>query len=359
MRGNLEMLVNKDCRYFRGDIPCIFNKREGIHCDNCKYYSKTKEKILIIKLGAIGDVIRTTPLLVKLKNEYPESMIYWLTLTPEILPNSIDKKLNFELKNILFVENTTFDILINLDKDLEACALAKKISTKKKFGFTLANGVPVPINDFAKHKYLTGLFDDISQINKKSYVEEIFEICGYKFSGEKYLINRDNLNYHWDLPKDKKIVGLNTGCGIRWKSRLWPEEYWIEIARKLKKSGYEVLLLGGQDEHEKNIRIQKATDTIYFGHFPLKQFTSLIDQCDLVITTVTMTLHIAIALEKKIVLFNNVFNKYEFELYGLGKILEPPNCTCYYVTECDKNCMKDLKVSDVFNTTLELLESVD
>ncbi|MBL7136389.1 MAG: glycosyltransferase family 9 protein, partial [Candidatus Marinimicrobia bacterium] len=193
------MLVNKDCRYFRGDIPCIFNKREGIHCDNCKYYSKTKEKILIIKLGAIGDVIRTTPLLVKLKNEYPESMIYWFTLTPEILPNSIDKKLDFELKNILFVENTTFDILINLDKDLEACALAKEINAKKKFGFTLANGVPIPINDFAKHKYFTGLFDDISQINKKSYVEEIFEICGYKFSGEKYLINRDNLNYHWDL----------------------------------------------------------------------------------------------------------------------------------------------------------------
>jgi hypothetical protein len=42
-----------------------------------------------------------------------------------------------------------------------------------------------------------------------------------------------------------KEIGLNTGCGGRWTSRLWPESYWISLAKRLKKAGYQPLLLGG------------------------------------------------------------------------------------------------------------------
>ena len=72
---NLEA-IKTDCRYFRGDIPCKPHKNYNAHCIDennalCSYYDKITEKILIIKLGAIGDVIRTTPLLTKLKQEHP------------------------------------------------------------------------------------------------------------------------------------------------------------------------------------------------------------------------------------------------------------------------------------------------
>ena len=36
---------------------------------------------------------------------------------------------------------------------------------------------------------------------------------------------------------------------------------------------------------------------------------------DLVVTAVTMAMHIALGLGKKLVLFNNIFNPHEFELY--------------------------------------------
>lgn len=352
---NLKTVVHPDCRYFLGYIPCRFHKSEGAHCENCSHYDRIEEKILIIKLGAMGDVIRTTPLIEKLKNEHHKAAIWWLTLTPEILPPTVDRKLKFDFANALFLENVDFDLLINLDKDPEACALARRITAKNKFGFTLIDGVPSPINSLAQPKYLTGLFDDVSKANTKSYPEEIFEICDFQFSGEKYQINRDGIDDSWNLLTDKKIVGLNTGCGARWKSRLWPEEYWIELATRLKASGYEAILLGGPDEDEKNRRIQQASSALYFGHFPLKKFIGLMDRCDLIVTAVSMAMHIAIALEKKLVLFNNIFNKNEFELYGLGKILEPPECRCYFVEECDRNCMKDLKADDVYDAVVELL----
>jgi len=55
------------------------------------------------------------------------------------------------------------------------------------------------------------------------------------------------------------VVGLNTGCGGRWTSRLWPETHWVTLAASLKKNGYEVVLLGGEQEHEKNLRLAKKS----------------------------------------------------------------------------------------------------
>jgi heptosyltransferase-2 len=104
------------------------------------------------------------------------------------------------------------------------------------------------------------------------------------------------------------------------------------------------------------MKIATAAKAKYFGHYPLKQFINLIDQCDLVVTAVTMAMHITIGRGKKIVLFNNIFNKNEFELYGLGEILEPEyECTCYYSPTCPNNCMQYLYPERVVKSVRQLL----
>src|SRR5258706_601304 len=75
-----------------------------------------------------------------------------------------------------------------LDKDRQACALNATLSAPSKKGFTLRDGKCVPIDPAAEHKYLTGVFDDISKANTKSYQQEIFEICGFEFRGESYIM---------------------------------------------------------------------------------------------------------------------------------------------------------------------------
>jgi len=329
------IIYHQDCRHFRGDVPCKPNKTEGIHCIDCNYYSPTNGIILIIKLGAIGDVIRTTPLIHKINEEYPEAAIWWLTYSPEILPNNIHKILTFSLESILTLKATNFSMIMNLDKDPHACALTDILKAEKKFGFHLHNGKPSPINILSKNKYLTGLFDDVSLANEKSYLQEIFEICGWVFNGEEYLLDFDNTR-KWEINNaGKKVVGLNTGCGGRWKSRLWKEEYWIELAKKLAENGFYPMLLGGQQEHEKNIRIAEQSGAFYPGYFSLQDFISLVNQCDLIVTGVTMALHLAIGLKKKVVLFNNIFNPKEFELYGRGEIIQPQKpCKCYFSPDC-------------------------
>ena len=352
--------IKYDCRYFRGDVPCKPHKLYGVHCTDkhgkpCAYYQQTDKKILIIKLGAIGDVIRTTSLLSKLTAVEPKAEIWWLTLTPDVIPKSVDVILPFTPQSLATLQAVKFDLLINLDKDREACALAANISADIKKGFTLKNGKCVPINGQAEHKYLTGVFDDLSKLNTKSYQQEIFEICGYQFNGEEYIMP-EVINYRWKLPKNKIIIGLNTGCGGRWTSRLWDEKNWIPLAKKLKKAGCIPLLLGGEQEHEKNFKLAKASGALYLGHFTLNQFMSEVDQCEIVVTAVTMAMHLAIGLKKKLVLFNNIFNKHEFELYGRGKIVEPDfECNCFYSPTCKNNCMQYISVDRVFKSIKSLL----
>ena len=78
----------------------------------------------------------------------------------------------------------------------------------------------------------------------------------------------------------------------------------------------------------------------------MDEFIALMDSCDTVVTTVTLAMHIAIALRKHVVLMNNIFNPNEFELYGRGRIVGPAKtCHCFFRGTCTNSeyfCMDSL-----------------
>lgn len=348
--------VRQDCVHFRGAIPCVPNKTKGAMC-TCEDYRSVSRRILIIKLGAIGDVIRTTPLVVKFRQIYPDCHITWLTQSPDVLPKkAIDLILRPDAFSLWQIQNTRYDTAINLDKEPEACMLLAAAKATEKFGYTWENDALAPATPAAVHKLMTGFFDQVSLRNTKSYLEEIFEICHQQFQYEPYLINKNKeLASRWkqqlqDLAGGRTIVGLNTGCGPRWTTRLWPVENWQELALQLKANGFFPVFLGGSLEDEKNRTMAAETGTYYPGHFSLEEFIALTDGCDAIVTQVSMMMHIATALEKKMVLMNNIFNRHEFELYGRGEIVEPSSgCECYFGNTCKRgtSCMHDLSATEI------------
>jgi heptosyltransferase-2 len=356
--------VKYDCKHFKGTIPCKPNKDNQVDCENCKFYSPIGKKILIIKLGAMGDVIRTTPLVVKYKKLYPDCHITWLTLSPEVLPKEkIDDIYKWNETSLYVLTYKNFDIAINLDKEEEACMLLADVDSKEKYGFIWNDNHIDAATKAAEHKLITGYFDHHSLANTKNYMEEIFEICHLKFNNEEYLLNyNEELANDWISKMQKKagnkpIVGLNTGCGNRWLTRLWPETSWIELIKMLQDNGFYPVVLGGPQENDKNLMLSKETGAYYPGTFSLEEFFALTASCDIVVTQVSMMMHIATALQKKMVLMNNIFNKHEFYLYNRGVIVEPESgCECFYGNTCkrEKSCMHDLKPETVFNEILKL-----
>ena len=181
--------IKQDCVHFNGEIPCKYHKQFSKTCP-CEYYLKAGKRILIIKLGAVGDVIRTTPLLRRLKKVYPNCEITWVSRTPEILPAMVDVPIGLASQDILGLMADKFDLLLNLDKEKPACALAKLVKAKIKKGFTLRNGKCAPLNKEAEHKFLTGLDDGLNRANRLAYPEEIFKLAGLDFRyGWSYLDN--------------------------------------------------------------------------------------------------------------------------------------------------------------------------
>jgi heptosyltransferase-2 len=141
---------------------------------------------------------------------------------------------------------------------------------------------------------------------------------------------------------------------------LWSIENWIELAKFIAAAGYTPLLLGGSQEHDRNLAIQAGSGATYLGNFPLQQFINLIDQCDLVVTQVTMGMHLTLGLGKKIVLMNNIFNPHEFDLFNKGAIVQPPKeCKCFYRGSCvdGTSCMDTLHPSVVLQQVESVLNS--
>jgi hypothetical protein len=149
-------------------------------------------------------------------------------------------------------------------------------------------------------------------------------------------------------------VGLNTGAGWRWPTRIWPEENWGRLIGVLKSQGLKPVILGGPEEVELNARLATATGCLWPGVKSLDTFYAMVSRCDALVTSVTQAMHLAIAAKIPLILFNNIFNKHEFELYGRGEIVGPSQaCDCFYDAVCitGRNCVKEISgVNLIFST---------
>jgi len=155
-------------------------------------------------------------------------------------------------------------------------------------------------------------------------------------------------------------IGLNVGASPRWLARIWPEERWEQLTRRLLPAGYKVVLLGGPDEVALNTRLAEKTGALYCGIQPLETFYAMVARCRTVVTGVTIALHLAIGQKIAVVLLNSIFNPREFELYGRGVVVGPPTpCDCYYDQVCrtGRECIKEITVEAVEAAVIKLQET--
>ena len=177
--------VNIDCIYYLGYKPCKFHKQDGRLCENCQDYRKIEKRILIIKLDALGDVLRTTSILSALIKKYPDSGITWITRKNglPLLENNpyIFRKLAVEENYLEFLLNEEFDIGICLDAEPLSANILSIAKCNEKFGF-ISNkyGQVIPANREAEEWYLMGINDDLKKKNRKTYQQHIYQICRLK-----------------------------------------------------------------------------------------------------------------------------------------------------------------------------------
>ncbi|HEY5536743.1 MAG TPA: glycosyltransferase family 9 protein [Ignavibacteria bacterium] len=369
------MLIKNNCKFFPGDRPCKPHKERGKVCDTCDEYSPVKHKTLIIKLDAIGDVLRTTAILSSLKKAYPGTYIKWLTKSnaKELFINNdlVDEIICYEVPvtNInLAIEE--FDVVINLDPSPVSSALCSFAIGKEKFGFGLnSKGKVYPVNKEAEEWFTMGSFDSDKKKNKKTYQQIIHEICRFPYDKSEIILslNKKDIDFKNEfikknkLENDKLIVGINAGASIRWQFKKWRLEGYKELIKKLTDSlDCRILLYGGADEIETNNELIKTSKKILdTGHDnSLRQFIALMDIPQILITGDTLALHVAAALKKKVICLFGPTSYNEIEDYGrITKIYPEMECLVCYKNKCDfiPNCMDLISADMIFNAVKKLL----
>ena len=344
-----ERVWNTDCRWFEGDRPCV-HKRE---CTGCDLYSPQGRRVLVLKIGALGDVLRTTPILRPIVegSDGPVHVTWVVGKAAEPLLQGharIDRLLTpgFETSEALGAER--FDLVLSLDKDRYSTALASRVRGDERRGFGRnEHGALVPLHPSARYAYDLGLSDELKfRQNRKTYQEIVFEMCGLPWRGEEYDVPalQDARGSGRAALADAgvgagPVVGLNTGAGHAFANKAWTPEGYAELARKLAAEGSRVALLGGPDEAERNARIARlsagaAIDT-GTGR-SLVEFAALVAGCDLVVTGDTLGMHLAIGAAVPVVVLFGSTCPQEIELYGRGeKVVTPISCHPCYLKECD------------------------
>lgn len=323
--------------------------------------------ILIIKLGALGDVVRTLPILPAIKKKFPDSQIYWFTkkASAQILEN------NPYIKQILTEKDIekNFDILYNFDIDEESTRLAGEIEADKKYGFYYDKGYPTAFN-FPSEYYLNTLFDDeFKRNNKKTYQEMMFEAAELPYNKEpiQIYLNEKDIEYAQEFVQKNnintdKLIGIHMGAGARWPSKAWSEEKIKEFIKKAKEKNYEILLFGGPNEtkkHEKMVSELREQNIHIYTNNPensIKEFISLVDLCKKIVCSDSLALHISIALKKPTIALFFCTPPYEIEGYGILKTLISPMLYEFFPEKMDQYDEK-LVNSILIEQVLKALES--
>jgi len=370
--------ISVNCRHFLGDRPCRFHKVEGVKCLECPYHSPVETRILIIKLGAMGDVLRTTSLLPTLSHRFTRPHLTWITRKEslDLLGNNpfLDSILETNMDSIARLQVEAFDLVINPETSKESAALASIARGKKKKGFGLSSrGFVFPYSPKAKELFHMGLFDDIKKRNEKTYERLVCDLSDlpYERNPPILILTEDEIR-HGDeflirhrFTKKKPIVGINTGGGTRWPLKRWTTEGFIKLGEKLtRQRGVQLLLFGGPAEIEINRQISErlGKKVIHTGCLnPPRQFASLLNLCDVLVTGDSLALHIGLALRKRMVVLLGPTSATEVDLYGLGrKITAEMDCLCCYRQTCDKspNCMESISMDTVDRSIGEQLHLI-
>ena len=353
-----------NCKYFLGDRPCRFHKEKNVKCEFCQFYVRQGKKILIIKLASLGDVLRTTFIVRGLNEKYRNSHICWLT-EPECVPllekNSyIDRILPYGLNSYTQLLVEKFDILINLDADFRSASLATLVEAKRKMGFGMdRNGRMVAFNSRAKEWLNMSLWDDLKKRNKKTYQEIMCEIIGINVEDKspivsltdeelafaKVFLKKNNFN------KDFPLIGFNLEAGKRWP-KAWPKEYFLELAGILNKQLKANVLILRAPNSQLDERFAGLDFIIDGGAHPdIREFASLLNLVDLLVTADTFALHVALAFGKKVVVLFGPTSPQEVDVFGKGeKVVAPLDCVGCYRNNCSKtpNCLEKISPDSVF-----------
>ena len=340
-------------------------------------------RVLIIKTGALGDVIRTTSVLPGLADLYPGLEVCWVTapaaralIQHHPLIDAVETMATEDgdqLRQLAtkLSAGDPWDRVLSLDDEYPMCKLASLLPSHSLSGATLdASGARVYTDDVAPW-FDMGLLsrqgkqsaDQLKIANQRTHPELFASMLGVDpgrpglFLTEEVREQARAFAASSGIDAGRPLIGLNTGAGGRWRTKELPVQSSVEMARQIAAGlagACSFLLLGGSDERSRNQALldglraaDPAIRVVDAGNDNgLLEFAAKIELVDLLVSSDSMALHMGIALQRNIVCFFAPTSAAEIELYGQGeKVWSTAPDYCSYLPDADNSSITPERLS--------------
>jgi len=275
-------------------------------------------KILIVRLGALGDIIHSLPAQQQIHHRFPETEIHWLT-EPRYLPllrtvpgiarlwEADTKRWRQQLSSsraiiplILDLRSEGFDLVLDFQRLIKSALLARLSGATRVVGFE---------KEQCREPHAAHLYTETIRRQDDPHCHAIennldlarFLGCDEKTDGRvpfqvpaeagRYIDSQLGQNY------SEQPVLVNPGAG--WETKLWGASNYAQLARQVRRQlDLPVVFTYGPGEEDLIDEIRKASEPEEIISFPtdLIQFAALCQRARLMISGDTGPLHLAVAL---------------------------------------------------------------
>jgi heptosyltransferase-2 len=291
--------------------------------------------VLIIKLGATGDVVRTTPLLRRLGGA-----VSWITAEKNLaLLDGIDRELrcvSWESRNR--VADTAYDLVINLEDDQESSSFLKQLKFKQLFGAHLNGDDQLTYTSDSRAWFDLSLIsaygrataDRLKLLNRRTYQDLVFDGLGLGFNGEPYYLPPSRAT---GLQGD---VAISSTAGPVWPMKKWA--YYDELKKELQATGLKVNVLENRPtllEHLADVQCHRC-----------------------LVSGDSLPMHLALGSGVRCVSIFTCTSPWEIYGYGLQeKVISPVLEKFFYARGYDASATTAINVDEVFSAVMNQLNA--
>lgn len=290
---------------------------------------------LIIKLGAAGDVVRTTTLLHAL-----EGPIDWVVSEA----NAILLRGAEEIREVIVLgqhkglAGRHYDLVINLEDSAEACSVLKDVHYDQLYGAYLDDRNELKYTDSSRGWFDLGVIsrfgiqqaDQLKWRNRRSFQELLFEGLGMTFHGECYVLPSGEPT---GLTGD---IAIAAQCGKVWPMKNWA--HFDELKARLESDGLTVN---------------------YLSHRPtMRHHLSDVAGHRFLICGDTLPMHFALGLGIPTLAIFNCTSPWEIYDYGiLEKVISPRLKDFFYRRDYDEAAVRAVSLEEVHSRFQKAWES--
>ena len=311
--------------------------------------SQSFQRILLIKPSAVGDVVHALPVLVKLRQRYPEAQIDWL-IRPEIadlvrfhpaLSNVVlfDRRrlakfgrnwsATFGLFRLLNqIRRERYDLVVDLHGQLRSALFTLASRAPYRVGFertregawvSYSHRIPLPTMEaHAADRYLW-----LGQVLDFDAANPDFTIYSSDEAAES--VTR--------LLAERRQLGRPLAVlvpGTVWETKHWRIEGFAEVARQLLARGYAVALAGSPKDRPRCRQVALAAPGVcdVSGQTTLAEMIALVRHSALCVTNDSGSMHIAVALDKPVVSVFGPTNPLRTGPYGRPQAVVQADVEC-------------------------------